>query len=130
MFFSWKSKFFKLAPKKPDFWATFVRTFATKNCQKTPNTPGHTGYQQQLIWRSRRRVHYQCSSCHKIGCCRRWRRRVWDQLLKLKSLNFVTVIYHRRPACQCDLIGIFWKILGNKLYYKSSPNTLQLFGLF
>ena len=31
---------------------------------------------------------------------------------------------------QCDQIGLFLKATGDTIYYKSSPNIRQLFGLF
>ena len=35
-----------------------------------------------------------------------------------------------RPYEQCDQIGLFLKATGDTIYYKSSPNIRQLFGLF
>ena len=34
------------------------------------------------------------------------------------------------PQMQCDQIGRFWKVLGDKISYKSSPNYYKLCGLY
>jgi len=38
--------------------------------------------------------------------------------------------YHEVALYQCDQIGRFFKVLGNKISSKRSPNDWQLFGLF
>ena len=46
----------------------------------------------------------------------------------LKSADFHNLI-KIIASTQCDQIGQFFKVLGNKLSLSSSPNICQLFGL-
>ena len=39
-------------------------------------------------------------------------------------------VYSHCPSAQCDQIGWFFKVLGDKLSFKSSPNIWWLFGVF
>ena len=52
-------------------------------------------------------------------------------MIRLDKFNTVEVCtYTRDQANQCDQIGRFLKVLGNKFCFKSSPKYLVAFRLF
>ena len=48
----------------------------------------------------------------------------------LENLYGSSIVHHWRACYQCDQIGRFFKILGNKYSYKRSPNILVNFRSF